>query len=144
MFGMLHRRPLTSSMFFLCFRRLGSSLCLGFGRWHCGGKIQACQCCVLLNSRIHNPREEHLGASDIDLGFNSFVIIFVVKEGFGSFHFDFAFLILVSISMSSFNSSVMMDPRYFNLFTKWTFLLLARMISSGRIFFQNRVLLAEV
>ena len=47
---------------------------------------------------------------------------------------DFAFFILVSISMSSFNSSVMMDPRYLNFFTKWTLLLLARMISSRRMF----------
>ena len=53
---------------------------------------------------------------------------------------DFAFLILVSISVSSFRRGVMMEPRYLNLLTKWTFLLLVSRMSSGKMLFSKSFL----
>ena len=97
MFGMLYRRPLSSFL-------VGSSLYLGFSGWNCGGKIQACLHCVLLSSRIHNPREEHLVAqqlqwpSDINLGFSFFLSMSLLsKPVLAAPMIDFAFFILVSI-----------------------------------------------
>ena len=48
------------------------------------------------------------------------------KKCFNAPMMDLAFLILVSISASSFRSGVIMEPKYLKNFTKWTFLLLGR------------------
>ncbi len=44
---------------------------------------------------------------------------------------DFAFLILASISASSFRRGVMSDPRYLNLLVNWTLALSCRTKSPG-------------
>ena len=49
---------------------------------------------------------------------------------------DLAFLILVSISRSSFSSGVIRLPRYLNLFTKWIFLFTGSKMCLGSIFSQ--------